>query len=599
MTAAIPIPPEDAEFARAAWLRALELTGRFAREPLRTLPIVIDECAERFGDAPALISDEISYSHRQLAQRSHQYARWAAGQGLKRGDVVALVMDNSPDYFAAWLGLSRVGIIVSLINSQLRGNALKHALDVCTPRRILVGASLADELAASFAQSHPVVEPDWIGDAGRAHSIDVQLDAQDGAALETDRYPLPSLSDTALYIYTSGTTGLPKAARVSHARVMQWSHWFAGMLGTGPSDRSYNCLPMYHSIGGVAAVGAPLVNGGSVVVRARFSASQFWADVSRWQCTMFQYIGELARILLKQPESPDERTHQLRLVCGNGLAGDVWDRFRERFAIPRIVEFYAATEANFSLYNCEGRRGAIGRVPPFLAHRFGAVLVRFDVAAGTPLRDASGRCVRCATDEPGEAIARIGQGKGSPGVFEGYTRAADTEAKILRDVFEAGDAWFRSGDLMRRDAAGFYYFVDRIGDTFRWKGENVSTNEVSALIATCPGVEEVLVYGVAVPGQDGRSGMAALVTTPQFRLESLWNLLESGLPRYARPNFVRLVDAVELTGTFKLKKGELMQSGFADSGSPNAVLLRDAQAGAFVPLSGEMRARIAAGTWQF
>ena len=311
--------------------------------------------------------------------------------------------------------------------------------------------------------------------------------------------------DRALYIYTSGTTGLPKAANVSHFRLMQWSHWFAGMMDTRPNDRMYNCLPMYHSIGGVVAIGAPLVNGGSVVIRERFSASHFWDDVVEWNCTLFQYIGELCRYLVNSPPHPREAEHRLRLCCGNGLRPDVWEEFKRRFRIPQILEFYAATEGNFSLYNCEGKPGAIGRIPSFLAHRFPMALVKFDIETGEPIRNEEGFCIRCSANEVGEAIGKILDGGSSPGSrFEGYTDKEASDRKILRNVFMNGDAWFRTGDLMRRDENGYFYFVDRVGDTFRWKGENVSTTEVAD-------------DDLRVPGRDRSGG------------------LRGGYPRYRRP----------------------------------------------------------------
>ena len=237
---------------------------------------------------------------------------------------------------------------------------------------------------------------------------------------------------------------------------MQWSHWFAGMLDTRKSDRMYTCLPMYHSVGGVVAVGATLVNGGSVLLRRGFSARHFWSDIAKWDCTLFQYIGELCRFLLQAAPSAPQPDHRIRLCCGNGLRADVWGPFKERFHIPQILEFYAATEANFSLYNCEGKPGAIGRIPSFLQHRFPVALVRFDIEAGAPVRNDAGFCERCATDEAGEAISKISaDAMDAGGRFEGYTDKAASDLKVLRNVFVNGDAWFRSGDLMRRDNAGF------------------------------------------------------------------------------------------------------------------------------------------------
>ena len=292
-----------------------------------------------------------------------------------------------------------------------------------------------------------------------------------------------TIEDRALYIYTSGTTGLPKAANMNHYRVMLAANAFAGVMATRAKDRMYDCLPMYHTAGGLVATGALLVKGGSVVIREKFSAREFWDDIVRWDCTLVQYIGELCRYLVNSPPHPKETAHRLRLACGNGLRPDVWPEFKKRFKIPQIVEFYAATEGNVSLFNFEGKEGAVGRLPWFVAGRFPTKVVQFDVEAQQPVRDAQGFCIECADDEPGEVIGKIISDAAKPGArFEGYATKAETDKKILHDVFEKGDVWFRTGDLMRKDKNGYFYFVDRIGDTFRWKGENVSTTEVEEAI---------------------------------------------------------------------------------------------------------------------
>jgi fatty-acyl-CoA synthase len=408
--------------------------------------------------------------------------------------------------------------------------------------------------------------------------------------------PPPSLEDRALYIYTSGTTGLPKAANVSHFRIMQWSHWFAGLMNTGPGDRMYDCLPLYHSVGGVVATGATLVGGGTVVLRERFSAREFWPDVVRERCTLFQYIGELCRYLVNGPTLPEETQHQLRLCCGNGLRADVWDGFKARFRIPQILEYYAATEGNFSLYNYEGRRGSIGRIPPFLSHRMSVALVKFDVTTGAPARDQAGWCVRCGPNETGEAIGEITNGSGANSSrFEGYADPEASRQKVLRDVFAVGDAWYRTGDLMRQDDQGFYYFVDRIGDTFRWKGENVSTTEVGAAIMACNGVAEAAVYGVAIPGTEGRAGMITVVAAPEFDLAAFRRQVSDMLPEYARPLFVRLVGSIALTGTFKLNKQALVLDGYDPQKVPQGLYFDDRNQQAYVKLDAALYERIVGG----
>ena len=578
-----------------AWVRALERTAGIERDRSLTLPVLIERLAERFADAPALLSPDAALSYRGLAAACHRYARWGLVRGLGSGDTVCLVMANCPDYLAIWLGLCRIGATVALINTNLRGALLAHSLNLVAPRHVIAGASLAEPVRAVRPLLAAGVEC-WVSGPGGGDlpRLDEAMAGLAGDALRDDEAPAPSLADRALCIYTSGTTGLPKAANVSHFRLMQWSHWFAGLMDVQPTDRMYDCLPLYHSVGGVVATGATLVGGGAVVLRERFSASSFWQDVVAERCTVFQYIGELCRYLLASPPQAAESQHALRLACGNGLRGDVWREFERRFRIPQILEYYAATEGNFSLYNCEGRAGAIGRIPPFLAHRLPVALVKFDLEAQAPARDASGRCVRCAPQEPGEALGQILAENGATH-FEGYTDEAASASKILRDVFAPGDAWYRTGDLMRQDEQGFFYFVDRVGDTFRWKGENVSTTEIAEVIAACPGVADATVYGVSVPGTEGRAGMAALVAAKGFELAELRRALAARLPDYARPLFVRIVSALELTGTFKLRKQELALEGYDPARVRDALYIDDPARGAYVPLDAELHARLQAG----
>jgi fatty-acyl-CoA synthase len=585
--------------AKQAWVRALERTAAIERHRHRTLPIVIEELAERHDSAPALSSPDASLSYRALAQRTHRYARWALAQSLQPGDVLCLLMENCPDYMAIWLGLTRVGVTVALLNTHLTGEALTHSIRIVAPRALIAGASFSERLLAGPTPIAAGIAC-WTHGEGAAPlpRVDQTLEGISPETLTDAERAAPSLTDRALYIYTSGTTGLPKAAVVSHHRVMQWSHWFAGMMDLTPADRLYDCLPMYHSVGGVVATGATLVGGGTVVIRERFSASRFWQDVRAEHCTIFQYIGELCRYLATSPAETEQEAkgHTLRLACGNGLRADVWQALQSRFGIPQILEYYAATEGTFSLYNCEGRVGSIGRIPPFLSHRYLVALVRSDPSSEMPVRDAEGRCTRCAPEEAGEAIGRITTGGGGAGAqFEGYADPEATQRKVLRDVFEPGDAWYRTGDLMRRDAEGFYYFVDRIGDTFRWKGENVSTTEVASVLARCGGISDVAVYGVEVPGTEGRAGMAALVVGPEFDLDAFRRELADKLPDYARPVFLRLVPDLDVTGTFKLRKQELAAQGFDLHRTSDPLYFESPLTGRYETLGTELYQRILQG----
>jgi fatty-acyl-CoA synthase len=588
-------PAVNAKFAREAWLRALQRTASIVEHGV-TLPLLMSRLAQQFEAAPALVSHEATLSYRDLANRCNQYARWGLYKGLEAGDTVGLLMPNCVEYLAVWLGLTRIGVVVALINDQLASEPLIHAINIAAPRAIIVGSDSASRLLAVRARLPPGVSCLAYGkDTADFAPLAPELERFATDEMRESECAPPPLDGTALYIYTSGTTGLPKAAKVSHYRLMQWSHWFAGLMDTRPSDRMYNCLPLYHSVGGVVACGATLVGGGAVVIRARFSAADFWRDVRAEGCTLFQYIGELCRYLLNTAPDLSETAHSLRLACGNGLRQEVWQRFQNRFRIPRILEYYASTEGNFSLYNCEGQPGAIGKIPPFLAHRLPVALLRFDVQSGEPRRNGEGFCERCQPNEVGEAVGLIPEGRELAGRFEGYADPEASARKILRNVFKSGDSWYRTGDLMRRDEHGFFYFVDRVGETYRWKGENVSTAEVLSVLTVSRGVLDAVVYGVQVPGADGRAGMAAMVVNAQFDLAAFRADVAAHLPAYARPVFLRLPRSVDFTGTFKPRKQALMQAGFDPAGSEDPLYFDDPRVQAYVPVDAALFAAITAG----
>jgi fatty-acyl-CoA synthase len=581
--------------AAKSWLRAIELTSRIDADPCRLFADVVEGWSTREPDRPALISDIETFSYRTLAERINRYARWALSAGIEPGDTVCLLMPSRPDYIAAWLGITKVGGVVALVNSKLVGRSLSHCINVAEADHVIV----AEALAGVFDTATPYLgraSKIWVHGAKNGTDIDVVLNGLDGDQLSQTERRGVTINDRALLIYTSGTTGLPKAASISHRRILNWGGWFAGLTNASNEDRLYDCLPIYHSVGGIVAPCSMLSAGASVVLAEKFSASHFWRDIVRWDCTSFQYIGELCRYLLKAPVSESEGRHRLRLACGNGLRGDIWQAFQARFAIPQILEFYAATEGNFSLYNVEGRPGAIGRIPPFLAHRFPTAIVRFDAELGIPVRTADDLCIACDRGETGEAIGRIGVARDSGGRFEGYTDAAETEKKILRNVFAAGDSWFRTGDLMMLDESGYFHFVDRVGDTFRWKGENVAASEVNEAILDCPGVADAVTYGVEIPGAEGRAGMVAIVTNDRFDLEEFRSSLARRLPAYAHPVFVRICTALDVTETFKQKKQGLVRQGFEPELVKAPLFFLDAGSGTYRPFDADTYAYILDGS---
>jgi fatty-acyl-CoA synthase len=553
---------------------------------------VVESVVRAHPDRPAILFQDRVITYREMDGWAARYARWAQAQHIGKGDVVALLMENRPEYLFAWLGLLKLGAVVALINTNLRGAPLAHCVSIAGARHIVVGAELADVYreAAALVTPAPSV---WITNENGGGNLDAALTWASPEPFDPKAREGLLCKDKAFYIFTSGTTGLPKAANISHLRALFMMYGFAGGLGAKPSDRMYNVLPLYHSSGGICAVGVAFTAGGSVVLRRKFSVHEFWDDCYRYKPTFFQYIGELCRYLLNAPPAPHERDHSLRAITGNGLRPEIWTQFQKRFAIPKIVEFYGATEGNVSMLNYDGKVGAVGRIPRYLRNMLTTRIVRFDVEHEMPVRNAEGFCIECAPGEAGEAIGKITHEPGKD--FEGYTKASDTQKKILRDVFEKGDAWFRTGDLLKEDEEGYFYFVDRIGDTFRWKGENVATSEVSEALGVISGIEEANVYGVSVPGMDGRAGMAALVVNGDFHLDALMQKLEGTLPAYARPVFLRLLPQMEITGTFKQRKVELVKEGFDPAAISDPIYWLDPATYKYEPLDAARYADITSG----
>lgn len=580
-----------------AALRTVRRVRNVARHPERTFPDVMDELAVRFADRPALISDEESFTFRQYNERANRYARWTLANGVAKGETVALFMRNRPEFLVIWLGIVRAGGVCALVNTHLTGHGLAHCLNIVRPKHIIVGA----DLVAALETARPQLRNDariWVGGApaGGYDSIEAAVAGLPATPLAADRKPKLTNDDPCLYIYTSGTTGLPKAANVNHYRVQAIMNGFSAAMNAKKSDRIYVCLPLYHSSGGVLAVGSTLTVGGSAVIRDGFSARHFWDDIVRHDCTVFQYIGELCRYLLNAPVGANETRHRIRLCCGNGLRPDIWTPFKTRFRLPRILEFYGATEGNVVLFNFDGKPGSVGRIPSYLRHRFVTEIIRFDLEREVPVRGPDGLCIMAEPGEVGEVIGQVLNDPERPGQrFEGYADAAENEGKILHDVFEKGDVWFRTGDLMRRDAEGYFYFVDRVGDTYRWKGENVATSEVGEVLTVFAGVRDANVYGVAVPGHDGRAGMAALVAEEGLDLDALARHIAAQLPAYARPLFLRLQKQPTVTMTFKRKKIELVKEGFDPASVADPLYFNDPETGRFTPLDKALHARICAG----
>ena len=565
--------------------------------------VALERNAERLGDHVAVITDSGQVTWGELNALANRYAEFLTSAGLAPGDTVSVMMENRIEFLALVLAANKLGITTGLINTNLRERPLIHCITVTASKKCIFGGELTDAIAEVKGELGLAEGADYFvvpEDGGSAPDWAVDMAAA-SANLPTDNPAHTgeiTLGETAVYIFTSGTTGLPKAAVVSNRRFLMLAALTAKAgLRCTEKDRIYICLPLYHASGLMVGAGSAVMSGASMFVRKRFSASAFLPEIRQYHCTRFVYVGELCRYLISNPAKPDDHDNPLQTVMGNGLRPDIWFEFKNRFGIKRVTEFYAASEGNIAFANLLNKDCTVGMTSSK------AALVRYDVDADEIVRDADGRCVEVESGEPGLLLGHINP----HAAFEGYTDREATEKKILRDVLEEGDAWFNTGDLVREVDVGFtlgyphYQFVDRVGDTFRWRAENVSTNEVGEIVNGYEGIEICNVYGVEVPGADGRAGMAAICLSgdAELDIEGFAQYVERELPVYARPVFLRIQKDFDLTGTFKLVKGDLKRESYNIEEITDPVYVMKPRTSTYVPLDTDYLATIRDGTAGF
>jgi acyl-CoA synthetase (AMP-forming)/AMP-acid ligase II len=573
----------------------------------KLVPDVFEDAVRAWPQKPCMQFEGRTLTFAQADAAANRVAHWAMALGLRRGDTVGLLMENRPEFVTVWLGLSKVGVVAALLNTHLQADGLVHCVQVAGAAHLIVGAELAPKLAevadrlpgmtfhvyADGNGGSERVPPLPTEVAGIAQSLDAQLaDVSADPPPASTRRELTS-ADMALLIYTSGTTGLPKAARVNHFSIMLRALAFRHAMRLSKHDRVYCALPLYHTSGGNLAVGMMLFSGATLCLSRRFSTSKFWDEVRAFDCTVVQYIGEMCRYLLNAPPRSNDRQNHVRAAFGNGLRPDVWAPFQARFGIPAVYEFYGSTEGILGMVNpCttvedQGHLGKRG----FIVNRVtGTRIVRYDVENDELVRDARGFLQDVGVEEPGELVYRVNQ-KDTVRAFQGYYRnERESAKKVLTDAFAKGDAYFRTGDLLKVDANACWHFVDRVGDTFRWKGENVSTNEVAETLAKFPGLSDVCVYGVAVPGTEGRACMAAMVfdDVEAFDMRVFAAFVQKQLPAYAAPLFLRQLSEMSVTGTMKHEKAKLRKQGADPTEVTDRMWGLDRAASTYEPLTPEL-----------
>ena len=549
----------------------LKLKKGMVPRPMDTkdsIALQVEDKAARFGERTAIVFENSELSWHGFNAMANRYAHYLKAEGVQRGDTVSVIMENRTEFLATIIALNKLGATAALINTNLHGRPLTHCITVTESSKCIFGSEVGEALQAVKGDLNITegddyyVVPDAGFDAAPNWAKNLAAESADASDENLPDTQHTTLGETAFYIFTSGTTGLPKAAVLSNRRYLMSATLAASAgLKINEQDRLYLCLPLYHGTGLLIGAGSAFTSGASMFVRRKFSASNFLPEVRAHNCTGLIYIGELCRYLNNTPRQPDDHNNPIRSMMGNGLRPDVWMDFKQRFGIKRIAEFYGASEGNVSFANLLNKDCTVGMTSAEVT------LVEYDIHNDEIVRNAQGRCTEVAPGVPGLLLGKITPDT----VFEGYTDAEATEKKIVRDVYEPGDAWFNSGDLMRTVEAGFtlgydhYQFVDRVGDTFRWKSENVSTNEVGEIINGFEQVKFSNVYGVEIPGADGRAGMAAIILNDgveQLDLTAFAAYLRDELPAYAIPVFLRIQQDIDVTGTFKMVKGDLREQAY-------------------------------------
>ena len=605
---------------------ALFRAVRRPKQPLDTrdsIGAALARNAAAHGARPALLCEGETLTWAEFNAQANRVAACLAAAGIRHGDCVALMMENRTAFLSCLLGIAKLGAVAALINTQQRGRVLAHSLSLVDTRALIVGAEctaaieeVLPELGALDLQGRVF----HVADAGRGRETNeggkgaaaatavpgwaTALDTRDAALPAHDRPETAAvtLRDACFYIFTSGTTGLPKAAIFGNARFFNGGYAFGRIcLNVKPHDRIYVCLPLFHATALTTGLASAMLSGCSISLRRKFSATSFFDDIRRDSCTAFVYIGELCRYLLAQPPRLDDARQPATRCVGNGLRPDIWRAFKQRFGITAIHEFYGASEGNNVFLNAFNKDETIGFSP--LPYQ----LVRYDVEREEIVRGADGLCVPVARGEPGLLVNEIS----ADAHFEGYTNRAANEAKMVRDVRSRGDVFFNTGDLLREVDVGFAFgqrhtqFVDRLGDTFRWRGENCSTNEIAEVLQRFAGIELANVYGVQVPGTEGRAGMAALNlasghTAETFDWPGLSAHVRSELASYARPVFLRVQPEATTTSTFKLVKSALKEQAYhpeQTDADPVYVLLPGEDA--YRPMTADDYAAIVGGNTRF
>ncbi|NWI68522.1 S27A1 protein, partial [Todus mexicanus] len=568
-----------------------------------TIPKMFQAVVREHPEKAALIYEATGelWTFRRLDEYSNAVANFLYQQGFRPGDVLAIFMESRPEFVGLWLGMAKIGIEAALINFNLRSDSLVYCVVASGAKGVIFGG----ELASAISEVNGMLGKNMVKFCSGDYNPDVvpaetqHLDPLLSAASRSPptQVPVKGLDGNFTNRVESSvrcwSRGIAALCPRRYYRIAAFGYYAYRMR---PHDVLYNCLPLYHSAGNIMGVGQCLIHGLTVVIRKKFSASRFWDDCTKYRCTIIQYIGEICRYLLNQPVREAETQHRVRLAVGNGLRPTIWEEFTKRFRIKQIGEFYGATECNCSIANLDGKVGACGFNSRILPNVYPIRLVKVNEDTMELIRDSRGLCIPCRPGEqPGLLVGQINQ-QDPLRRFDGYVNESATTKKIASNVLRKGDQAYLSGDVLVMDELGYMYFRDRSGDTFRWRGENVSTTEVEGTLSHILNQTDVAVYGVEVPGVEGKAGMAA-IADPKAKVNPnvLYQELQKVLPPYARPVFLRLLPQVDTTGTFKIQKTRLQREGFDPHQTSDRLYFLDLKLGRYVPLDERLHERICSG----
>ncbi|MAD46591.1 MAG: long-chain-acyl-CoA synthetase [Oceanospirillaceae bacterium] len=542
-------------------LRGLTALITTKPEKKKSIGLLLEQHAALQPRHIAIRYQDITWSYRELNQKVNRMAHLLMAQGVRAGDSVGVMLENRPETLIAVLATVKLGAIAGMLNTSQRGEVLEHSINLIQPKVMLIGEEMLDHMA-TVERSLPMslkAQLYYVADTGQRECPGHYLNLDDAITGMPDNNPTTTrevrMHQPCYYIFTSGTTGLPKASVMSHYR------WFKSMAGMGLAsmrlnkhDVLYVSLPLYHNNALTVSLAAVLGAGACIAISRKFSVSRFWDEIREHGATGFCYIGELCRYLLNTQPTDKDRRHNIRVIIGNGLRADIWMEFKQRFGIHHVNEFYGASECNLVFTNALNLDQTAGICP--LSYN----IVAYDIESDQPVRNDKGFMEPVKKGHSGLLITEVNDKQ----PFDGYTDEEASNKKLFRDVFKKGDCWFNTGDLVINQGYKHVAFADRLGDTFRWKGENVATTEVESILMEFPGVEHAVVYGVEIPHTDGRAGMAALTMKPGYQPDwsSLTRHLREKLPAYAVPVFIRLQPQEEITGTFKYRKVELKNDAY-------------------------------------